>query len=181
MEGLGWTASDYPAGSVDWVLVSFRTTPAASSEVAEAAGVLLEDGCVYFPNGKILDPALGTSFYVVVEHRSHIGAMSPSPVQVTGSTLSYDFRLGDGYTSGPGYGQKSSVGQNTWMLFAGDGDQVSDLNGFDINGNDKVLWGLNNGTFGSYKTADYNMDGDVNGADRIYWEYNNGVFSTVER
>ncbi len=181
LEGLGWIASDYPPGSVDWVLVSFRTQPAASTEVVRAAAVLLEDGSLYFPNPKILHPVLGSSFYIVVEHRNHMGVMSPSLVPVVGATITYDFRSADSWVHGVGFGQKSFDGQNTWMLYAGDGDQTSNLVGYDINGNDRSAWQTRNGIFGSYEAVDYNLDGDVSGVDRIFWDYNNGIFSSLER
>lgn len=179
-EGLGWTSADYPVGSVDWVLVSFRTTPSAASEVARAAGVLLEDGCVFFPNDKILEASMGTAFYIFVEHRNHIGVMSPVPVQVVGSSLTFDFRTADSYSPGNGSGQKLHTGGTIWLLFGGDGDQ-SDPTGYDINGLDKALWDADNGNFGIYDPVDFNLDGDVSGADRILWGSNNGIFSTLER
>lgn len=181
LEGYGWIASDYPVGSVDWVLVSFRTTPSPSSTVARAAGILLENGTVYFPNDKILDPIHGSAFYILVEHRNHIGALSPQPIQVVGSTLTYDFRNADSYISGAGFGQQYDSGTANWMLYAGDGDQTSNLMGYDINGNDKAAWGLRNGIFSSYESVDFNLDGDVSGLDRIFWDYNNGIFSSLER
>jgi len=61
-------------------------------------------------------------------------------------------------------------------MFAGDAAQEGD-----INGNDKIIWNINNGIFRNYLSSDFNMDGDVNGADKILWSINNGEFMGVPR
>ncbi len=180
-EGTGWTNADYPAGSVDWVLVSLRMDPAPGSEVGVTAAVLLEDGCLFFPKEKAFSVTLGSSFYVVVEHRNHLSVMSPTPVNVTGGALTYDFRTSNSYVNGTGYGQKPFPNSNGWMLYSGDGEQVADLSGYDINGTDKAAWFPKNGLFNTYEPVDFNLDGDISGADRLLWSYNNGIFSTVVR
>ncbi len=164
---------------VDWVMVSLRTTPAKSSEIVTTAALLRNDGCLVFPDEDFLSESLGTSFYIVVEHRNHIGVMSPTPVTVAQGMLTYDFRSGDSYTSG-GQGQKE-IAPGVWGLFAGDGDQLTDINGYDINGVDNSSWMPQNGQFNVYGYGDYNLDGDVSGMDKILWSANNGVYSTLDR
>ncbi len=178
-EGSGWTISDYPVGSVDWVLVSFRSTADPSTVVVKTAGVLLEDGSVYFPNQEALSSTAGTSFYVVVEHRNHMAAMSTSAVNVVNNTLTYDFRGMDSYATG-GMGQ-TEVAAGVWALYGGDGNQLADVTGYDINGNDIAQWFLENGMFNVYSLNDYSLEGDVNGLDRVIWNLNNGVFSAVKK
>lgn len=178
-EGSGWSISDYPTGTVDWVLVSFRTTPDATSVVARTAGVLLEDGTVLFPNQEALSSNAGTAFYIVVEHRNHMAVMSDGPVTVANGTLSYDFRMANSYNSG-GTGQRE-ISPGVWVLLGGDGDQLSDTVGFDINGNDISKWQLENGYFNVYSLNDYSLEGDVNGLDRVIWNRNNGTFSAVKK
>ncbi len=177
-EGQGWSTADYPTNTVDWVKVSFRTGVTKSTEVAATAAVLLEDGSMFFPNTRVLNPSMGNSFYVVVEHRNHIGAMSSSPVSIVNNKLSYDFRNENSYVLG--FGQKELT-LGVWGLFGGDGDQLNQPVGFDINGQDNTLWNPNNGFFNIYLEWDYNLDGDINGADKILWNGNNGIFSTLER
>lgn len=178
-EGSGWAIADYPAGSVDWVLVSFRTTPDATSVVAKTAGVLLEDGTVLFPNLEALSSNAGSAFYVLVEHRNHMAAMSDGLVNVVNGTLSYDFSVANSYNIG-GSGQRE-VTAGIWALYGGDGDQLSDVVGYDINGNDIGQWQLENGNFNVYSLNDYSLEGDVNGLDRVIWNLNNGVFSGVKK
>jgi len=180
-EGAGWTISDYPAGSVDWVLVSLRTAPSPSTEVAITAAILREGGCLVFPKQKAFPTSLGNSFYIVVEHRNHLAVMSPTAVTVNGGALTYDFRTANSYINGSGYGQKAQSNLSAWMLFSGDGDQISDLSGYDINGVDKAAWMPKNGLYNIYDAVDFNLDGEVSGADRVLWSYNNGIFSTLVR
>ncbi len=179
-EGQGWTTADYPATAVDWVKVSFRTTPLASSEVAATVAVIQEDGCLFFPNSEVLSDGMGSSFYIFVEHRNHIGILSSVAVDVSNGMLSYDFRISDSYSGSLGAGQKE-LAPGIWGMFAGDGDQLADPSGFDINGTDHAFWEPFNGLFDNYIPADFNMDGDITGADKILWNINNGIFSAVEK
>jgi len=178
-EGAGWAISDYPQLTVDWVLVSFRTGIQPSTEVARTAGVLLSDGTVYFPNQEALSSSAGNSFYIVVEHRNHMAAMTDGPVNVINGTLSYDFRVLNSYSTG-GSGQ-SELATGVWALYAGNGNQVADITGYDVNGNDISLWQLENGVFNVYSPNDYSLEGDVNGFDRALWNQNNGYLSAVKK
>lgn len=179
-EGLGWTAADYPAGSVDWVLVSFRTGTTADTEIAQTAAIVQQDGCLYFPDENVLsaDDA-GNAPYVVIQHRNHIAVMTPQPIQIINNTLTYDFRFSDSYKDNASFGQKQ-LSDGTWAMFAGDADQFEPL-GYDINGLDKSVWVNSNGIFDGYFIPDFNQDGDVNGADKIMWFSNNGISSSVPK
>ncbi len=179
-EGQGWASADYPANSIDWVKVSFRNGTPASTEVKATAAVLTEDGCLFFPDTDIIETTDQTPYYIVVEHRNHIGAMSATPVQVTGNMLTYDFRNENSYFNSTGSGQKELV-PGVWGLFSGDGDQLADPVGYDINGSDYVTWLPQNGIFNSYELGDYNLDGEVTAADKILWNINNGIFSNLDK
>ncbi len=173
------SVNSFTSTTVDWVTVSFRAGTSKSSEVLATAALLQEDGCLEFPEPDFFPESLGSSFYVVVEHRNHIGVMSPTAVSVNSGVLSYDFRSGDSYSNG-GQGQKN-IGTGIWAMFAGDGDQLQDLNGYDINGVDNSSWLPQNGQFNVYGLGDYNLDGDISGMDKILWSGNNGVFSVLDR
>lgn len=164
---------------VDWLLVSFRSSPDKQDEIAQTAGLLLTDGCIYFPEGSGLDADLSTAVYTVIEHRNHMGVMTPQPIAVSDRVLRYDFRMADSYLVGAGVGQ-TELAPGVWGMPAGDIDQT-DVGGYDVNGSDKAIWQVQNGLFNSYLSGDLNQDGDVNGADRIIWQYNNGVFSSVPK
>lgn len=176
-EGAGWTAGDYPPNAVDWVLISLRTTPDPLTEFTKLAAVVLEDGTVTATQS-IPSGSLASAYYIVIEHRNHLPAMSLTPVTTGNNTMTYDFTLNDGYEAGGGVGQKEFFG--SWCLYAGSSDQ-SNPAGYEITGSDNILWQGANGTFQQYLATDYNMDGDVNGQDKVYWFANNGLFSAVPK
>ncbi len=176
-EGDGWTAADYPAGTVDWVLVSLRTSPMAEDQIARFSAVLLEDGTIQ-PAAPVQISTAINSVYIVVEHRNHLPAMSPSPVDILNNTITYDFRNGNSYTGTNGFGQKEING--SWFLYAGNVDQTNP-SGYEVTGSDKAFWEDMNGNFSVYEPTDFNLDSDVNGVDKVLWNYNNGISSSVPK
>lgn len=179
-EGANWTNDDYPAEAVDWVLVSFRTGIQKTTQIGMTAALLLKDGKVDIPATFAL-PDNADSTYIVVEHRNHMGVMTPQAIPVVaGDTLTYDFTLADSYNGdGTGAGQKQ-MSTGKWAMYAGDADQ-SDFPSYDILGADKIIWELENGVFDYYTPADLDMNGDTNGADKTLWFINNGVSSRVPK
>jgi len=177
-EGIGWTDADYTGNETDWVLVSMRSGIQKDTEMMMAAGLLMKDGSIVFPQPCAL-PTTEGSVYIVLEHRNHIGIMTPQPVQIINNTLTYDFRLADSYRDVTSFGQKQ-MPTGDWCLFAGDADQ-SDFPSFDITGTDKTIWFNNNGVFDYYLSPDFNLDGDVNGQDKTFWFDNNGISSRVPK
>ncbi len=175
-EGAGWVSADYPTNAVDWVLISLRETPAASSEVLRLAAVVLEDGSIAASTCLPTNPQ--SAYYVVVEHHNHLPAMTPQSVTVVNRSIAYDFRLSDSYSVGSGFGQKQ-VGAN-WCLYSCNADQ-SNSSGYEVTGSDNILWQAENGIFDVYESVDFNLDGDVNAMDKVLWTLNNGVFSAVPK
>ncbi len=176
-EGAGWMPADYPVGTVDWALVSLRTSPLASDEVGKGAVLLLDDGTTYENLSVDLEASID-ELYIMVEHRNHLPVMTPMPISIVNGMVSYDFTQADSYSSGVGQGQKS-MGSN-WVLFAANADQ-SLATGYEITGADNILWLAGNGLPGVYASEDFNMDGDVTGADKVMWSYNNGIFSSIPK
>lgn len=180
-EGANWTDADYAADVVDWLLVSFREGIAKNTEVLRTAALLHKDGRVSFPDRCALSVTLGAdSLYVVVEHRNHIGVMSPNPVPISDFLFAYDFRTTDSYKDPTSYGQKL-LPFGVWCMYAGDGNQTADVQSYDINGSDKSIWVGDNGKFDYYRLTDFNLDGDVNGTDKSIWFDNNGISSRVPK
>jgi len=163
-EGTTWNNANYTSIESDWVLVSFRTERTKSTEVAMTAALLNRDGSIHFPDRCAL-PSGDTPLYVVIEHRNHIGIMSPEPVNIHGNALKYDFRRADSFKDPTSFGQKQ-LPTGEWVMFAGDGDQIPDILSYDITGSDKTIWFESNGVFDYYLSPDFNLDGDVNGADK---------------
>ncbi len=177
-EGIDWTDADYYPDVVDWVLVSFRTDSTKSTEIGITAALLYEDGRIEIPADFSMSSE-ETSMFIVIEHRGHMGIMTPERVSISDNTLSYDFRLADSYTDGTGYGQKQLTSGN-WAMYAGDADQM-DTPSYDITGADKIIWQSENGVFDYYLSPDFDMSGSVDGNDKILWDNNNGISSRVPK
>ena len=171
---------NYPMTVVDWVLVSLRSDESAESTVGTVAGLLHEDGTVEFIDGFNVcnvDPA--EDYYVVIEHRNHLVAMSHLQVPVINGTINYDFRSRNSYRKLLGAGQKEVV-PGTYAMIAGNGDQTSSpFDARDINPKDLSKWLIDNGLTSSYFLRDLNLNGDVNVADKSLFLINNGLFSDV--
>jgi len=179
IENLAFTP--YPPDVVDWVLVSFRTDKTSDTEIAKTAAYLHSGGNITFPNlESIRAIAAEEAVYIVIEHRNHMGVMSPEPVEVLEGTIMYDFRTQDSYRVSTSYGQKQ-LPSGDWVMLAGDVDQITDDFSYDINAYDKVDWVEDNGTFGYYKCSDLNLDGDVSMQDKSLWAANNGKLSAVPK
>jgi len=65
--------------------------------------------------------------------------------------LSYNFCLENSYQLGIGQKQLTP---GVWAMYARDGNQIDDVNGYDINGLDNADWSLGNGLFGVYNVFD---------------------------
>ncbi len=180
IEGIGWSDADYNPNSVDWILVSLRSGMAKSTEVFQAAGLLLKDGTIELVGPCRLTGLTEPAYYIVLEHRNHLMIMSQTPVAPSGGELVYDFTTTDSYSGGAGAGQKQIL-PGVYAMFVGDVDQINDVTGSDINASDKTIIEIENGLFNDYLPSDFNMDGDVNGNDKIDWFMNNGIFGTVPK
>jgi len=180
-EGANWTDADYVTDMVDWVLVSIRTDVAKSTEIAQTAGVINTDGSITFPDRCAFSPMLGVdSVYAMIEHRNHMGIMTPEPVEIVNGVLTYDFRTSNSFRDLTSFGQKQ-LPTGEWAMYGGDCNQTADSTSYDITGADKSLWILNNGIFDTYLNTDLNLDGDVNGQDKTLWFENNGISSRVPK
>ena len=187
-EGQGWNKGDYQAVEeanngmkvVDWVLVSFRMSPAPEDQILRAAALLLEDGSIIFFDDNLIPTYSVTSLYIIIEHRNHMGIMTPQLIDADENcALNHDFTLSDSYVPQEGIGFGQTINNNRWLMHAGDGNQIADEMSYDITGSDKSEWLSNNGDFLVYSNVDYNLDGDVNGSDKGTWELNNGKSSRV--
>jgi hypothetical protein len=173
----GDTITTYPPTVVDWVLVSLRTDSTSSTNIFRAAGWLHTDGnisfspsCFTIPNG---------SYFVLIEHRNHIGVLSPTKIPIVSNTLTQDFTLNESYirTNPPSFGQRQKG--TKWVMFAGDGQKSTPITNYDINFNDSQLWKIQSGIFDQYMYGDFNMDADINFSDSFLWKLNSGKYSGV--
>ncbi|MBK9193759.1 MAG: hypothetical protein IPO17_01995 [Flavobacteriales bacterium] len=94
------TAGDNAA--VDWVLVELRSAITPTTIVATRTALVQRDGDVVAEDG--LSPisllaAVG-NYHVAIRHRNHLGAMTSTPVALTGTALTLDFTNGSVATYG---------------------------------------------------------------------------------
>lgn len=158
---------------VDWIFVQVRdTTPdptaPSMSVAAERAGFVKTDGSVVDTNG--VDPlrfptlAAGT-YYVVVDHRNHVRAMTQNPPASVNDTLKYDFTdsVAKAYTTGPPR-QKALTGGFAG-LFAADLNHDQQVTASDFN-----IWlTKTKASAVGYQDADFNLDGQVLASDFNLW------------
>jgi hypothetical protein len=178
--GGGESVSNYQANVVDWILISLRAgSPSVNSTVFRTAALLSNDGWVTILNPPVL-PA-NQSYYVVVEHRNHLGVLSHVPVTIQNNTLSYNFTTQDSYTatSPVSIGQKQ-VG-TVFVVHTADGNKNVPNQDFVVNVNDYMLWMGANGRFDLYSEADFNMDAQISASDKVLWNNNNSKFSLIGR
>lgn len=171
--------TNYAPTVVDWVLVSIRTDNVnASSNVFKTAALLHDDGHIQFIDTCFKLPVTGT-YYALVEHRNHIGVMSPSALSIVNGKIAFDFTAANSYVlmNPPSFGQKLVNGK--WMMYAGDGKKNTQTSNYDINFNDSQLWKIESGLFDQYRLGDFNLDADVNFQDQTLWKANNGKYSGV--
>ena len=110
--------------------------------------------------------AADSPFYIVVEHRNHLAAMSPMPVAVANGVLSFDFTTSPAYSNG-GEGQ-IELSPNLYALWSGDLTSDGRVDAADRS----TAWNLRNQS--GYLNADVDLDGFVNASDRsIAWNRRN--------
>jgi len=171
------------AAVTDWVLVSLRSSPSPASTVAQSAGLLLQNSSVVFLEPIALPANAAGAYHIMVEHRNHLPVMTPNPVPLTYvggiPQVLFNFTDSDGYVSGSSWGQAND-GVN-YLMYLGNLNQIADGNSYDIDGNDKATWSIENGIFGTYLQGDVDLSGDITGADKVLFSVNNGLFSALLR
>jgi len=179
-EGANWTDANYADDVVDWVLVSIREGLTKNTQVTQAAALLHKDGSIHLQDKCLINTSLDkSSLYALIEHRNHIGIMTPLSIDLSSGILKHDFRIAESFKDSTGFGQKALT-LDAWGMYAGDINQ-SDMPSFDITGIDKTSWVGDNGKFSFYLPTDLNLDGDINGADKGLWDANNGISSRVPK
>ena len=176
----GITMTTYDPNVTDWVLVSLRTNNTSISNVLRVPALLMKDGTVRFINPCFA--VANGNYYVLIEHRNHMGVMSPSTVAVVNGSINFDFTTGNSLTTNtnilvPAFGQKA-VGTK-WAMYAGDGKKDLSNANFDINFGDSQLWKTESGNFDQYRYSDFDMNADVNFQDQTLWKANNGRYSVI--
>jgi hypothetical protein len=173
----GDTITTYPSTVVDWVLVTLRPDSTTTANSFRVTGWLHNDGHISF-----ISPCFtltNGAYFVVIEHRNHVGVMSPNKVAIVNGAMSHDFTINDSYVliNPPSFGQKQRGSK--WTMYAGDGKKDTYVTNYDVNFTDSQYWKLQSGIFDQYKSGDFNLDADVNFLDNNLWKSNSGKYSAV--
>ena len=142
------------------------------------AALLHENGSITFPQSCLNIPF--GAYYVVLEHRNHLGVMSPNPVTMVNGNMSFDFTLSDSYVvvDPPSYGSKKLT-DGQWVMLSGDAVKNTPSSYFDIGPSEMQLWNVAAGLSDQYRAADFNMDADINSNDLVLWKANAGKYSAI--
>lgn len=143
---------------IDWVHLELRDTVDPTLVIGETVGLIQADGDIVEVDG--LSPVgfivPSGSYYLVVDHRNHISAMTAQPVAVSG--------IGGAVvdlSSSPSYGFSGTKLLNgTYLLFQGDAAVDGVVNA----GDRSTIWNYRNQE--AYLNQDVNLDGVCNAADR---------------
>ncbi len=169
----------YPPDVVDWVLVTVRKNgllPAHNHWTC--AGWVHQDGEVTFPESCGTLALNGAdNYYVMVQHRNHLGILSPVPAlePCSGYVIDWDFTGSNSYQPTFRYGQKM-VDTGIWAMHAANGEQISSISA--ISSSDRTTWRLLQGVLG-YSLGDYDMSTVVTPPDETVWKNNQNKTSGV--
>jgi hypothetical protein len=170
----------YPEDAVDWVLLSLRTNTNPQSEVYKTAALLLSDGTVQIIDGFGFENLEQRGYYVVVEHRNHIGVMSSIQALAINGDLYFDFTLADSHNLGLGRGQMK-LNNGKYAMIAGNAELMQATSSyFDINIRDLGKLSSMDGINSGYYFEDLDLNGDINTVDKSICLKNNGMFSSIK-
>lgn len=153
---------------IDWMYLQLRDSMDPSIVIAEAVGLLQADGDIVEVDG--VSPvgfiAMSSDYYVVVDHRNHLAAMSEQPI-----TLSAALGPVVDFTGNAAYGiEGTKLLNGAYLLFQGDANKDNSVNAADRS----TTWNYRNQE--SYSLWDVNLDGVCNAADRSNtWNNRNRV------
>lgn len=169
----------YPEDVVDWILVTVRENGLLPADnIWTCAGWVHTDGHISFPElcaGLVVDVA--NDYYVLVQHRNHLGVLSPVPVDELcgGATIVWDFTLQNSYEPIFRNGQKEIV-PGIWAMYHSNGEQLSSITA--IASQDRTIWRIHQNALG-YSPGDYNLNVITNSFDETLWKFNQNASSGV--
>jgi len=92
------TNAGTPDAIVDWVFVEFRDATDSVTVLRTLSALVQRDGDVVNPEdgGTIYVDSLPSTFFVVIKHRNHLGAMTGTPVASISKIAEFDFTTATG-------------------------------------------------------------------------------------
>ncbi len=169
----------YPTDVVDWILVTVRKNGLLPADnIWTCAGWVHTDGQVTFPEAcGPLNPLPADDYYILVQHRNHLGVMSPSAADTLcgGTQLTWDFTATNSYQPIFRFGQKE-IEPGIWVMYAANGEQVNNIAGIDSQ--DRTRWRILQNVIG-YSLGDYNMNITTSSEDETVWKFNQNKTSGI--
>ncbi len=151
------SAAVIPSNTADWVLLQLKSS--GGEDAKDSRSVFLRnDGSVVSDEGTNIvsvDISRG-DYYVVVQHRNHLAAMSAQPIAFTNIFTAYDFTDGSTRYAG-GTNAAVELEPGVWGMIAGDADGDGE-----VTPTDREIVEEQAGKTG-YLSADLNLDGAVTG------------------
>lgn len=152
---------------VDWVRIELRSSTDPTVLVATRHGLVQRDGDVVSAADGVSNVTIGNipgSYYVVVRHRNHLGAMTATALALNLTATSIDYRNPATLTFGTD--ARKTIGA-VMALWAGDVNSNGQLK-YAGNGNDRdaLLTAIGgtvptNTVSGQYRQEDINLNGQV--------------------
>jgi len=151
---------------VDWVYIELRDENTPSTVVATRAALIQKDGDIVDMDGtsNVTFDVTAGNYYVVVNHRNHLGIMSASVLALSTTETTYDFTASLSNAQGAANGVED-LGSGYYGLYSGDVDYNGQTQSSDLSPIILIL-----GTAG-YLTEDTDMNGQVQTSDlqlRVY-------------
>ena len=144
---------------VDWVWIEIRDVD-KTTIVYSTSALLQADGDVVDTNGislQTVDVPFG-NYYLVLNHRNHLGIRSLNTVSLLGGIMSIDLRSNSALVAG-GTDGIADMGDGSYALFAGDFNENGQVQNTDRNAVIPLLGAL------GYDNADINMNNQVQNTD----------------
>jgi len=174
------TTFAYDDDVVDWVLVTVREGGRLpENNIWKCAGWLHANGEVSFPEEcECLTVLPGEDYYILVEHRNHLGVLSHVPVNKINGTesLQWDFTLQNSYTPDVFRKGQIQLESNVWGMYAANGEQINSIQA--INSADHTVWKGDQNAI-NYRYGDFNLNVTSNSEDETIWKNNQNVTSGV--
>lgn len=145
---------------VDWVLLELRDKDDVTNVISTRAALIQKDGDIVDIDGQssVTFDAAADDYFLVVQHRNHLGIVSASSISLSTTAASYDFTTTLSNTTGASNGILD-LGDGYYALYSGDADKSGQTQNTDIS---QIL--LIIGTPG-YLQEDLNMNGQVQNTD----------------
>lgn len=113
---------------VDWVWVELRAANDNSYLINEKSALLQRDGDIVGLDGvsTLIMTASPTNYYVVVNHRNHLGAMTSATFGLTEASAT-QVNLKSNAVTTFGSNARVNMGSNNWALWAGDTNSTDQI------------------------------------------------------